>query len=252
MRRLALLLCAAFVAIAMPSAAGGKPFDPKPWLDDLAQMRAAIAANYANLEWAVFDRGADLDDYFDRARKRIEKAQDDGSARAAFDGLIRRLGDGHVEIEWPNLPSPPRAGAASDICADAGFDSVKSALPLAAQAQGYAPLSAGTFPAGVIATGGHRVGILKIGIFSPQGTPSLCRDAMAALAIAPGAPCADDCMDRIGKWADARMTQDFIAQIEALQRAGIDTLLIDVTGNGGGSEWAEAAARMVTGVRLKA
>jgi hypothetical protein len=251
MRRLALLLCAAFVAIAAPSAAGGKPFDPKPWLDDLAQMRAAMAAHYANLEWAVFDRGAELDDYFARARKRIENAQDDGSARAAFDGLIRRLGDGHVEIEWPN-PRSPQTKALPDICADAGFDSTKSAAPLAAQAQGYAPLAAGTFPAGVIAVSGHRVGILKIGIFSPEGTPSLCRDAMAALAIVPRAPCPDDCMDRIGKWADARMTQDFIARIEALQRARIDTLLIDVTGNGGGSEWAEAAARMVTGIRLKA
>jgi hypothetical protein len=251
MRCLALLLCAALVAIATPSAAVEKPFDPKPWLDDLAQMRAAMAANYANLEWAVFDRGADLDDYFARARKRIENAQDGGGARAAFDGLIRRLGDGHVEIEWPN-PSAPQTRTAPDTCTDAGFDGTKSAAPLAAQAQGYVPLAAGTFPAGIIALDGHRVGILKIGIFSPEGTPSLCRDAMAALAIAPAAPCADDCMGRIGRWADARMTGDFIAQIEALERAGIDTLLIDVAGNGGGSEWAEAAARMVTGIRLKA
>jgi hypothetical protein len=124
MRRLALLVCAALVAIAAPSAADDKPFDPKPWLEDLAQMRAAMAANYANLEWAAFDRGADLDDYFARARGRIENARDEGSARAAFDGLVRRLGDGHVEIEWPNPASPhPSPGT----CADAGFDSTKSA-----------------------------------------------------------------------------------------------------------------------------
>ncbi len=251
MRRIALLFCAALAALAAPSFAGDKPFDPKPWLDDLAQMREAMAARYANLEWAVSDRGADLDDYFARARKRIENAQDDGSARAAFDGLIRRLGDGHVEIEWPAPPSP-QARTAPDICADAGFDSAKSATPLAARAQGYVPVAANTFQAGVIAIGRHRVGILKIGIFSPEGTPLLCRDAMAALTIAPGAPCPDDCIDRIGKWADARMTQDFIAQIVALEHAGIDTLLIDVAGNGGGSEWAEAAARMVTAIRLKA
>ena len=42
------------------------------------------------------------------------------------------------------------------------------------------------------------------------------------------------------------MNDDFIAQIKALERAKIDTLLVDIAGNGGGSEWAEAAARMVT------
>ncbi len=46
------------------------------------------------------------------------------------------------------------------------------------------------------------------------------------------------------------MTQDFIAQIEALKRARIDALVVDVAGNGGGSEWAEAAARMLSAKRL--
>ena len=47
------------------------------------------------------------------------------------------------------------------------------------------------------------------------------------------------------------MTLEFAAQIRALKAAGAQALLIDLTGNGGGSEWAEAAARMVTAIRLK-
>ena len=35
-----------------------------------------------------------------------------------------------------------------------------------------------------------------------------------------------------------------------LAASGADTLLVDIADNGGGSEWAEAAARMVSGVRL--
>ena len=250
--RIALLICAAVLLLMAPSKSE-PAFDAKPWLEDLNQVQAAFAHKYANLEWAVFDRGADLNDYFVRARKRIERAQDAGSAKAAFDGLIRRLGDGHVEIKWPNSPTPKAAGD-RDVCNEAGFDSTKSGAPLAALARGYAPLATAqspAFPAGIIAVGRHRVGVLKIGLFSAEGTPALCREAIVALSIARNAACPDECADRIRKWTEARMNDEFIAQVEALQRAGIDALLVDITGNGGGTEWAEAAARMLTPVRLK-
>ncbi len=155
------LFLALTILTTTPSFAADKPFDPKPWLDDLAQMRAAMATNYANLEWAVFDRGADLDDYFDRAAKRISKAQDTGSAKAAFDGLIRRLGDGHVVIDWPAPLAGAQASGTHDVCADAGFNSAKAAAPLAAVAPGYVPLKTAQsdmFPAGTIAVGRRRVG----------------------------------------------------------------------------------------------
>lgn len=247
------LFLALTILSAAPSFADDKPFDPKPWLDDLAQMRTAMATKYANLEWAVFDRGADLDDYFDRAAKRIAKAQDAGSAKAAFDGLIRRLGDGHVVIDWPAPPSGAQASGAHDVCAETGFNSGKAAAPLAALAPGYMPLKTAqsdTFPAGTITVGRRRVGVLKIALFSSDAFPALCREALAALSVAPDAPCADACSGKISRWADARMTQDFIAQIEALKRARIDALVVDIAGNGGGSEWAEAAARMLSAKRL--
>jgi hypothetical protein len=251
MRTRARLAAVVLLALAIPSAAD-PAFDPKPWLADLDQMKAAFASKYANLEWAEFDHGADLNDYFGRARKRITNAEDAGSARAAFDGLIRRLGDGHVEIEWP-APAAKQGAGAHSACADAGYDPGKSAAPLAALAPGYQPLKslpAPEFPAGIIAFGTHRLGVLKIGLFSPQGTPSLCEAAIAALSIPESAPCDDACSDRIDKWAHARMTSDFIAQLHALEAAHIYALLIDVAGNGGGTEWAEAAARMVSGLRL--
>jgi hypothetical protein len=244
-------LCAMLLATAASAQA---IFDPKPWLDDLAQMRAAMASKYANLEWAVFARGADLDDYFDRAAKRIASAQDAGSAKAAFEGLIRRLGDGHVQIDWPQPPTTgPQTKVTHDVCAETGFNSAKAAAPLVALAPGYVPLRAehsDIFPSGTIALGKHRAGVLKIALFSSEAFPELCREALTTLSIAPDAPCPDDCADRIARWADARMTEYFIAQLEALKREKIDTLVVDITGNGGGGEWAEAAARMLSPKRL--
>jgi hypothetical protein len=46
------------------------------------------------------------------------------------------------------------------------------------------------------------------------------------------------------------MTRDFEAQLHAIESARADVLLIDIANNGGGTEWAEAVARIVTAVRL--
>ncbi len=82
------------------------------------------------------------------------------------------------------------------------------------------------------------------GLFQPQGFPQLCR---AALAKAP-----DASEDAILTAAYERLTSGLAAQLAALRNAGAEVLLVDLAGNGGGSEWAEAAVRMVTARPLHA
>jgi C-terminal processing protease CtpA/Prc len=126
------------------------------------------------------------------------------------------------------------------------------ARPLAALAPGYRalPSAAPEFPIGLIDTDGGRVGVLKIGLFSAGGAPELCEAALRALAISPAAPCEGECRDRVDAWTANRMTEDLAASIEALRAAEAKVLLVDTAGNGGGSQWAEAAARMLSGKRL--
>lgn len=240
----------AFVFCVLATCASAAPgFDAKPWLADLDEMRAALDMRYANIDWLIHDRGADLDEYFARTRKRIERAEDAGSARNAFDKLVQRIGDGHIDIEWPQAPAahttapPPR-----DNCA--GYQARMFARPLAALMPGYEALPGDTFPAGTVSLGGHRLGVLQIGLFGPQGMPQLCRAALAELKLAPDAPCADECRSHIAEIAERMMNASFISALEALNAAHAEALLIDLTGNGGGSEWTEAAVRMVTAKRL--
>ncbi len=58
-------------------------FDSQPWLEDLAQIRTAVATKYANLEWQVSEREVDLNDLFARAQTRLEQATSAAEARAA-------------------------------------------------------------------------------------------------------------------------------------------------------------------------
>jgi len=62
----AFAVCCALLA-ALPAAFAAAPaappapaFDSQPWLEDLGQIRTAVATKYANLQWQVAERGVDL------------------------------------------------------------------------------------------------------------------------------------------------------------------------------------------------
>ena len=63
-------------------------FDAGPWLEDLDQTQRALAEEYANLEWAVFEREADLPRLFADARSRLKTVSSDLQARAVFDSVV--------------------------------------------------------------------------------------------------------------------------------------------------------------------
>jgi hypothetical protein len=240
------------VVFAPTFAASFPSFDPKPWLDDLEQTREAIATKYANLEWVVIEREINLESLFTDAKSQLQSATSETDAQAGFDRLARRLGDGHVRFRWSTDHSPKAVPKAD--CAALGYDLGIRGKPVAAFMPGYSPIAdapAKEFPAGTIQVTGHRVGVIKIGIFTPDGMPELCTESLTALNISPDSTCDDTCKDRIDTWVSDRMTRDLAAQLRAIENAKADVLLVDVANNGGGTEWAEAAARMVTAVRLK-
>src|ERR1700743_3085527 len=72
------------------------PFDPKPWLDDLEQTRQAVATKYANVEGGVSEREIALGSLFTHEKSQLKFATSKPAARAVFDRLARRFGDGHV------------------------------------------------------------------------------------------------------------------------------------------------------------
>ncbi len=253
MKRMTPLLASFVVALSTFNAA--QAFDPQPWIEDLAQVRETVTTKYANLEWAVSQREADLPKLFADTKARIERASSDAEARAAFDRFARKLGDEHVVFVWPRAShSMGVAGAPSDQCEALGYDAVMRAQPLAANAPGYQPLStpqSGEFPAGVISLNGRRIGVLEIGVFTPHGFPALCHASSQEQSIPADKPCDNACGDRTESWASAQLTRDLTAQLRALKDAGATVLLVDIAGNGGGTEWAEAVARMVTSIRLR-
>ena len=245
-----MLLGAALVLVTQNASSR---FDPKPWVEDLEVARRALVEKYANLEWAALEREADLDRRFAEARASLRTATSDAEARAIFDRLTRRLGDAHVLFRWPSSTTS-HARADNDLCARLDMGTQPQVPSIASFVPGYAPLKSSpsdAFAAGIIQADGQKVGVLRIGSFDFGQAPGLCQEALTALKLPADAPCDVACEDHVGAWAYERMTHDLEARLRALRAAGATTLVVDITRNGGGSEWVEAVARMLTAKRLK-
>lgn len=249
---LSILAAVALTAAASPPAPAPPPWSPAPWLDDLAQARRAFETTYANIDWLNHDRGIAMSDLFGRAVARLGAAGSDAEARAVFDRMILRVADGHVAIDWPvAAPSAPASRNTPDLCDAMGFDARRSAPGIGQHLAGYRPVgNTSLFPAGIVIVGGRKVGVLRIGVFDPQGSPALCRAALDARHRGAGAPCDDGCRDALLTSTYDRLTAALEEQVRALKAAGAIVLLVDLTGNGGGSEWAEAAARILSPIPL--
>ena len=244
---------AAFAAAAGTAApALAAPFDASPWLADLEQTRQAFQEKYANLDWLETEREVDIDKLFDDLARRLKQAQSEAQAMSVFNRLVLKVGDGHVDMRWPEpkVPATPATtpAPAPDLCRTIGYDERQNTPGTARGLPGYAelPSDGNPFSAGTVAVGDRRVGVVRIGVFQPQGFPDLCRDAVQALKIPADKPCDDECQNKIVTVAYQQLTEALEQRVRQLKTAGATTLLVDITDNGGGSEWAEAAARIVS------
>lgn len=246
-------LSAACAALALWGvAAPAFAYDPAPWIEDARQIRAALATRYANLDWLTGERGVNLDTNFKALEGGLAKTTSDAEARALVDRALSSLADGHVQMDWSPAASAPKVSAPpAPPCAD--MRPFRPRPPVAAGLPGWAPLDTGEgareFPGGLVTVEGRKLGVVQINIF--MADPAVCEAAAARLKLPLDKPCDKDCDGKLDTAVYQEMTDRFAGRLAAIKAAGADMLMVDLAGNGGGREWAEIAARMVTPVRLK-
>jgi len=108
------------------------------------------------------------------------------------------------------------------------------------------------FSIGVLRVAANKdVGIIKIVIFSEHAFPDLCEQAATEMNLTKDSPCDVECEDRVERSAANLLTAALSRQIEVLKRDKISVLLVDITGNGGGTNWTEPAARTLSAKLLR-
>lgn len=226
------------------------------WLEDFQQLQQELSAHYANLEWAVQQRGVNLPQLREKTEERLRQAKSEKEAQRALDSFLEAFGDGHLEIQWSTGESGGAEPGSAPLCQRMGYAAHNQRAwvnwALFPEFEPIHDADAQDFPGGVLRlAGGRTFGVVQISLFSEYGHPGLCAQAQQKLGLADNAACDDKCEDRLELEVSNLLTAALGRRIESLERAGARRLLVDITRNGGGTNWSEPAARVLTKVPLR-
>ena len=235
----ALALSAAGGAAAQPPA----PFNRQAWLDDYGAIKQQLARYYANLDSrlaALRVNPARLDK---QMIARLEAAHSDLQAYDSLRDLIELFDDKHLKFEFeaPIAASSSSADAEAVTvgdCAAGGYkDGAAEFAPLVTDLAGWRSIGSGPFPHGVAG----NIGIVRVPSFFEGHYGAVCRRVFRAGLSE----------DDLKLTTRAALLGDLADAIAALKAAGAKSLVIDLTGNGGGTEWDVDAAALFTAKTLR-
>jgi Peptidase family S41 len=248
MALITLILMLFAATLISPACAQTAPL--RAWMADFEQLKTSLARNYVNFGFAITDQHLDLPAMAARTETALRSAPDEDARRAALQALVKAFGDPHANARLirPSDGTESRFPAACDPrdAADARAAGVKFSPRQHFVALGTPP--AKTFSAGLLSTTtGRRLGVMRLPSFVNRGWPDLCKVEAAKLGFSQEDPCNDVCGDRLDAAIVRQLNWRLADTVRDLERAGAAALVIDLTGNGGGGDWAEVAARIVVG-----
>ena len=268
--RILLLLGGSLALVAaVPVLADFRPAndaDRAAWRAELVELERHLSTAYANFQWTVASRSLDLPALHRTADSAIAAASNRRDARHAIRKLIAAFGDGHLHASPPDHPVLRLAervwrGAGGPIdrsvgperaCRGMGFDTRGSDFTTRFDRRDrYRELARAPFRAGVISFEGSTIGVLRIAHFGEDGYAAACEQAWPAFAAGPG-PCDESCQDSLFTAVGDRLLDQLAEALTAMRNAGAAALVVDVTGNGGGTNLADAVARELTATPLRA
>ena len=237
-----------------PPLAEAPAFDRAAWLADYAGLKDTMARGYANLDWIVEHRSLDLAQLDRRVTQMLEAADSEADAIAAMREFITAFGDNHLNARRGQAhPAALRNAATltgeadetgsneeeprSQDCAALGYrDGTRWGAFDPAALPGWSLTPSAHFTAG---TSG-RIGFIRIHSFGERDFLKACETSWQ-----PGRT------ERETQLATrAELQAELTRLATALRERGATVLALDVTANGGGSEWSEEAATLFSADEL--
>ena len=219
-------------------------FDRGAWLRDFEALEVVMAKEYANLDWMAERRGVDPAKLDRDTRAALGGAFTRVQAFLALRRFVRTFQDPHFKLSrgtHPSAPASPDASAPAPpvaSCAAAGYETrpVDFRFPFKSM-QGFTAVSEAPFPAGVAG----ELGVIRIAHFGENRYLATCEQAFSAGM--------DERALRLA--VRVKLQEALQTAIGSLRDRGAKRLLVDLTGNGGGTEWVSEAVPLFTGNTLQ-
>jgi Peptidase family S41 len=215
-------------------------YDAPAWRADFEHLKREMAQRYANLDWMVSHRGLDLKALDEETSSAIDNAHSRVLAMLALRRFVQRFNDPHLRLVAADrsTKTPQAAAASAPIraaasCEEAGYEADDYAFRFPfRQLKGWTTVGGGHFPAGMAGD----VGVLRIAAFGEDRYLGAC-----LAAFRPGLTARE-----LQLAVRAVLQKELAGAIEALKARGARRLLVDVSGNGGGTEWVTEAVALFT------
>ena len=238
-------------------------YDPAPWLADLKALEDSTAQGYANLEWQVAKGVADPVALHRQTVDAIINAGSRSRAAAALRNFARAFRDGHFVVSRPTPVvlqwvadrfsgkrdrAPLVSSDAASACAALGYadDRRPSNLTALRAYHDIGPTDA-SFATGTIESRTGPVGVIRIDAFGVDRFGSACALAWPVARTTDSAgSCGPDCRDALWRVTSDTLLAELRHAIRRVAESGATALLVDLTGNGGGNDWVDPAARQFT------
>jgi hypothetical protein len=229
-RRKWIALSVLVAASALVCAAATAPHESAVWIEEFAALRVHMAAHYANLDWMVQHRGLDLPALRRATEDSLRAAHTARAARKVLADFVKAFADPHLRI----VDSVPASNASGDgrsaaSCAERGYQTRKRGFRFPfANAAGWKAAGGSWFPAGSYG----EIGVVRIAHFGEDGYLEACEEVGS---------------DHVRE----RLTDELRRTFAELRSRGVRVLLVDITGNGGGTDWVDQVTRLLTAKALR-
>jgi hypothetical protein len=252
------LLLAAFLA----PTSNAVEFSKAAWLEDYAVLKRFLESGYANLDSARQSKQVDLVALDARTRQALERATSEGEAKDALKKFLLAFDDMHLklgEVDKPATASAPTpafnsTATGAEVCKSLGFRARSQRFSLAFDGvAGFQMVSTDkdVFTTATLPVDGKTFGLLRLSLFSPDAFPKMCETMWEAFRATRQEDCAAPCQRQFYNAVQTRLTETLTAQLKTLASKNIAGLILDIAGNGGGTEWADVVARMLSAKPLK-
>lgn len=221
-------------------------FDRAGWKRDYGLLKREMAQGYANLDWIRDHRKRDLATLDAETGAALDSAWSHLQAYLALRRFVRTFADPHLTLApalggkaAPAAPVHNQQSLPVDSCEAAGYSDDRSGFAERwSRVTGWRPRSASDddFPIAMVGD----TGVLRIGSFDDTRYLPACRRAFRAGMDA----------DRLREATRRQLDLQIARAMAQLRAQGALRLLVDVSGNGGGSEWVEEVVALMTPRRL--
>jgi len=244
--------------VALAACAPATPSDRVDWSADFEQFLDHVAAVYANLEWAVDERAIGVHALAEESRTRLATARSQRAARKIVEDFVRAFDDPHFYVrkgdesnhgggESPGPGLDPQIGAGGALAAmgfkgrDLDFRIDFETFP---GFERIRPSAENPFPWAEFDAGDQRVGLVRIAHFGEDGYPGVAASLWPTFAAELDRPCDAWCQWSFRERVMGALLGYLAEGARTLRGRGVDAMLIDISGNGGGTDWAAVAPRI--------